>query len=272
MSGAADGATPSGTAWQPFTFGGVAAFARVRLGRLLLIELLVAVLVSGSIVCFLQHAYSPVIIQAIQEMPETAKIADGRLTGIDTALVAETKFLAIAITPVVSGQIGQSADVQVQFRSSDFRFGSVFRPDWGWEFDYGQAAALDLSRSNLEPWWGAWHPILLVAVGLAIFVLLFIIWALLAVIYIVPAKFIAWCGDRELSWSGAWRLSSAALLPGAFLMGIATFLYGWRAVDLVGLIFFFVAHLIMDWVYLAGGAWACPRLYPNVLKQNPFIS
>jgi hypothetical protein len=272
MSGAADGAAPSRAAWQPFTFGGLAAFARARLVRLLLVELLAAILASGSVVCFLHRAYSPVIIQAIQEMPETAKLTDGRLSGVGTTLIAETKFLAIAVSPETSDQIGQSADVQIQFRPSDFRIGSVFRPDWGWEFNYGPGARLDLSRSKLEPWWGAWHPVLLAAAGLAIMAALFGIWAVLALIYTVPAKFIAWFGDRQLSWGGAWRLGSAALLPGALLMGAATFLYGWQAVDLIGLAFFFVAHMLMGWVYLAGGAWACPRLHPDIIKQNPFVS
>jgi hypothetical protein len=272
MSDAADGAAPSRPAWQPFTFGGVAAFGQARLGRLLLAELLVAILISGSAVCFLRGAWAPVILQAIQKMPETAKITGGRLTGMDATLIAETKFLAIAVTPKPSGQIGQSADVQIQFRPSDFRVGSVFRPDWGWEFDYGPNIALDLGRSNLEPWWGAWHPVLLAGAGVAILAQLFGIWAVLAVFYTVPAKFIAWFADRELSWGGAWRLSSAALFPGALLMGAAIFLYDWQAVDLIGLAFIFVAHMLMGWVYVAGGAWACPRLLPNDLKQNPFVS
>ena len=269
MSEAAEGATPSRAAWQPFTFGGVAAFARARLGRLLLAELTAALLVSGCVVHFLHRAWSPAILQAIQQMPESAKIADGRLTGIDETLVSETKFFAIAVTPGSSGQIGQSADVQIQFRPSDFRVGSVFRPDWGWEFDY-EPGVLNLSRSTLEPWWGAWHPILLTVAGLAVLTLLFCIWAVLALIYTVPAKFVAWFADRQLTWVGAWRLSSAAMLPGAFLVGAAILLYGWQAMDLIGLASFFLAHMLMGWVYVAGGAWACPRLFHDVLKQNPF--
>jgi hypothetical protein len=272
MSEPADGATPSWVAWQPFTFGGIAAFARAGLGRLLLVELLCAILVSGSMVWFLRSAYSPVILDAIQKMPDTAKIADGHLGGFSATLIAQTKFLAIAVTPEAFGQIGQSADIQIQFRQTDFRVGSVFRPDLGWEFNYGPGAALNLSRSNLEPWWGAWHPVLLAAAGVAMLVLLFGIWAVLASICTVPAKIIAWMGDRELLWGGAWRLCSAALLPGALLMGAAIFLYGWQALDLIGVASLFVAHMLMGWVYLAGGAWACPRLYQNVVKQNPFLT
>jgi hypothetical protein len=250
----------------------LAAFAGAGLGPLLLAEFVAALLFSGSVVFFLHRAYSPVIVQAIQKMPESAKIAAGRIAGIDTTLIAETKFLAIAVTPERSDQIGQSADVQIQFRPADFRIGTVFGPDWGWQFEYGRGAALDLSRSNLEPWWGAWHPILLAGAGLAVVALLFGIWAIMALIYTVPAKFIGWFGDRQLSWGGAWRLSSAAQLPGTLLMGVATFLYGWQAIDLAGLAFFFVAQMFISWIYVAGGAWACPPLYPNILKQNPFIS
>jgi hypothetical protein len=270
MSLPADGATPSRAAWQPFTFGGLAAFARAGLGRLLLVELVVALLVSGSAVWFLRRACAPVVLQVIQELPETARITNGRLAGIDDTLIAQTKFLAIAVTPDTSGQIGQSADFQVQFRPTDFRIGSVFQPDWGWEFDYAPGATLNLGRSNLEPWWGAWHPILLAGAGLAVLVLLFGIWALLASIYTLPAKFFAWFMDRQLSWGGAWRMSAASLLPGAVLMGAALFLYSCQAVDLIGLAVVFAAHLLLGWVCLGGGAWACPRLHPDILKQNPF--
>jgi hypothetical protein len=272
MSLAAGGAAPTRAAWQPFTFGGLAAFARAGVGRLLLVELMFAVLVSGSAVWFLRRAWSPVILQAIQKMPETARIADGRLAGIDATIIAETKFFAIAVTPDTSEQIGQSADVQIQFRPTDVRVGSVFRPDWGWEFAYGPGGALELSRSNLEPWWGAWHPIFLAAAGLAILASLCGIWALLALFYTVPAKAMACLADRDLSWSGAWRMGCASLLPGAGLLAAAVFLYGWQAVDLAGLAFLFAAHAPMGWVYLAGGVWACPRLDLNPPKQNPFIA
>jgi hypothetical protein len=199
-------------------------------------------------------------------------MADGRLAGVDATIIAETKFLALAVSPETSDQIGQSADIQIQFRPADFRIGSVFRPDWGWELDYGPDVTLKLSRSYLEPWWGAWHPILLTVAGVSVLVLLFVLWAVLALIYTVPAKFIAWFADRQLSWGGAWRMASAALLPGAFLMGAAIFLYGWQAVDLIGLAILFVAHLLTGWVYLIGGVWACPRLHLDVLKHNPFIA
>jgi hypothetical protein len=272
MSEAAEAAPSPGSAWQPFTFGGLAAFSRARLTRLLVVELIAAVVVGLSAVWFLHASYGPVILQAIQEMPDTARIDRGRLTGVGTDIIAESKFLAIAITPEANSQIGQSADLQVQFRHTNFRVCAVLRPNWGMEFDYVPGVSIDLGRSRLEPWWGAWHPVIYVTAGLLVILLLFGIWALLAVIYTLPAKFIAWFTDRDLSWGGAWRMCCAAHISGALVMIMATFLYNWRAIDLVGLLFFFVAHLVVDWVYVIGGAWACPK--GNVLKpnQNPFTA
>jgi len=271
MSEAADGATPSPAAWQPFTFGGVAAFAQNGAGRLLLMELAVALVAAISTVAFLQHACAPVVLQAIQEMPESAKIDHGHLVGIATTVIAENKLLAIAITPETSGDIGQSADVQVQLRLSNFRVGSVFLPDWGLEFDYGPDWMLDLSRSNLEPWWGAWRPVLLTAAGVSVMAALFVIWALLALIYTLPLLGFAWFADRAVGWAGAWRLASAALMPGALLMSLGICLYAAEAIDLIGLFSFFVAHFIIGWVYAGGGALACPRLGSDPIRHNPFV-
>ena len=81
-----------------------------------------------------------------------------------------------------------------------------------------------------------------------------------------------WFADRNLSWVGAWRLASAALMPGALLMAAAVFSYAWHTIDLLGLSFFFTAHLIIGWVYLVGGVCAAPRLFPRNTKQNPFAS
>jgi hypothetical protein len=101
---------------------------------------------------------------------------------------------------------------------------------------------------------------------------MFGIWAMVALICTLPAKLLALFMDRDLSWRGAWRLGSVALLPGACLVAASTFLYGWQIVDLVGLAFLWVAHLVVSCAYLFGGVWACPRLSSRPLKQNPFIS
>jgi hypothetical protein len=272
MSAAAEGADGPTAAWQPLTFGGVAAFADARLGRLLAAELVAAIMVAASVVWFLHRAYCPVILRAIQEMPETARVADGALQGVPGTLIAESRFLAIAATPQPGREIGQDADLQIQLRQNDLCAGSVFWPDWGLDFSYGRGTALNLARSNLEPWWSAWQPVLLTATGAAAVLFLLLVWAVLAAIYMAPAKFIAWFADRYLPWGGAWRLASAALLPGAMVVTGAVILYGWSVIDLVGLSFFGAVQVVIGWVYLVGGSCKVTRLFPAHSNRNPFTA
>jgi hypothetical protein len=271
MSNAADGSNPSAVAWQPLTFGGVAAFATAKLGRVLLAGFLAAVIFAACFVWFLQRDYSPIILRAIQQMPESARVADGRLRGVPDNLITESKLLAIAVTPGSSAEIGQDADIQIQLRKTDFCVNSIFQPNRGLLFDYDRGDSLKLSRSTLEPWWGAWHPVMLAGAAVGAMVFLFAIWVLLATVYMLPGKFITWFADRNLSWLGAWKLSFAAMTPAALVMTFGFFLYGWHAIDLVQLSFFWVAHLVMGWVYVIGATLKMPRLLPrSVPKQNPF--
>jgi hypothetical protein len=272
MSAAAGGVEAPPTAWQPFTFGGVAAFAGAGLTRLLAAELAAALLVAASAVWLLHRAYCPVILQAIQKMPETARVAGGALQGVPETLIAESQFLAIAVTPKAGGEIGQDADLQIELRQKDVCAGSIFWPDWGLDFEYGRGASINLARSNLEPWWSAWQPVLLAGMAAAGVLSLLLVWTVLAALYVAPAKFIALFADRFLSWGGAWRLASAALLPGAAVMAVAMMLYGWSLIDLVGLSFFMAVHIVLGWVYLVGGSCKATRLFPNESKRNPFAA
>jgi hypothetical protein len=272
MSDAAEGAEAPPAAWQPFTFGGVAAFAGARLARLMAAELAAAILVAASAVGLLHSAYCPVILQAVQKMPETARVANGMLLGVPDTLIAESHFLAIATTPQAGGDIGQDADLQIRLRQNDVCAASVFWPDWGWELEYGRGTSISLARSNLEPWWSAWQPVLLAGAAGATVLYLFLVWAVLAAIYMAPAKFLAWFTDRFLTWGGAWRLASAALLPGAMVMAVAMLLYGWNVIDLVGLSFCFAVHMVIGWVYLVGGSCKVTRLFPDESKRNPFTT
>ncbi len=272
MSAAAEGADGPPAAWQPLTFGGVAAFGGARLGRLLAAELVAAIVLAASVVWFLHRAYCPVILRAIQEMPETARVANGTLQGVPDTLVAESRFLAIAATPQAGREIGQDADLQIQLRQNDLCAGSIFWPEWGLDFSYGRGTALNLARSNLEPRWDAWQPVLQIGTGAAVVVFLLLFWAVLAAIYMAPAKFIAWFADRYLSWVGAWRLASAALLPGALVVAGAVILYGWSVIDLVGLSFFGAVHMIIGWIYLVGGSCKVTRLFAADSNRNPFTA
>jgi hypothetical protein len=272
MTKAADGSSPPAAAWQPLTFGGVAAFASARLGRLLLIGFIAAAVFGAAFVWFLQRDYCPVVLEAIQKMPDNARVSGGKLQGVTNSLISESKLLAIAVTPETATDIGQGADVQFQLRQTDFCVVSIFRPDWGLDFDFDRGSSLNLSRAALEPWWGAWQPVLLAGAGLAAAIALLASWVVLAALYMAPAKFAAWFADRNLSWMGAGRLCFAAMTPGALVMTFAVFLYGLQAVDLVHLSVFWAVHLVIGWVYVGGGVWSLPRLFPRVTEKNPFAA
>src|SRR5262249_34942862 len=104
-------------AWQPFTFGGVAAFAGGTWRRLLAVQFLFALLAAAAVVWFLQVAWFPTIRQAIEQLPAAGEIHGGRLDwGGDTTprILAEGHFLALALDLDHSGAIRSPAHVQVE--------------------------------------------------------------------------------------------------------------------------------------------------------------
>jgi hypothetical protein len=54
-------------------------------------------------------------------------------------------------------------------------------------------------------------------------------------------------------------------------MTLAIFLYGLQTIDLLKLSVFWAAHLVTGWIYIAGGIWSTPRLFPRITAKNPFV-
>jgi hypothetical protein len=263
--------TPSPpAAWQPLTPLGVARFAQAGLGRVLLVELIMAVIVSIAMVWLLRRAWAPAIAQAAHSMPNGAKIQNGRLSGVPDPIVSQTKFLAIAAAPSEQSELGQSADFQVQLRPANFRVNSVFEPNWGLEFDYDHWN-YDLSPASLEPLWGAWRPVVLALCGIAIGLSFGSLWTFLAFLYAGPARLAAWFADRQLTLSGAWKISAMSQMSGGALTALALGLYGLQAVDLIGLGCFLAGQFVLDWIFLAAAIHALPSALAPPPK-NPFFN
>jgi hypothetical protein len=260
-------------AWQPLTFGGVAAFAQTQWLRLFLVQLVVAILAAGSVVWFLGRCYSPVVAQFIQKLPAGACLTNGQLSGLSGVQIYETKFLSLAMTDDDQAVIDQSADVQVALRKDHIEVATLLSSALGrLEFNYNTNSTMDLSQAHLEPLWGAWQPVVLAAAGLGVVAGLLIIWAVLAVIYAPAAKLVAWFGNRQLTWGGAWRLTSASLLPGAILLTLGILLYGRQTVDLIGLGYFETVHFLVGWVYALSAPLFAPRVSLRQTERNPFTS
>ena len=256
-------------AWQPLTSRGVAAFARASVGRLLLVQLIVALLAAGTVVWFLQECWFPTIGEAIRALPAQGELRSGGLewTGPSPTSLAEGRFLAFAVDLDHTGEVRSPAQVQVEFGRADFKVYSLFGRGRG---AYPRDAVLAFNRTVLWPWWGAWSPAILAIVAGSVVAGLMAVWACLATIYCLPVWLIGFFADRDCSFGGCWRLAGAALMPGALLMCAALCMYGWGALDLVRLAVIAGAHVMLGWVYLFTSPLFLPRRPAPVLEGNPF--
>lgn len=256
-------------AWQPLTMRGVAAFAGASLRRLLLVQLVIALVAAGCVVWFLHHAWFPTIGEAIRHLPPQGELRAGRLDwqGPTPAILAEGRFLALVVDLDHSGDARSPAQVQVEFGRTNCKVFSLFGCVQG---AYPPGWAVALNRAELGPWWGAWAPAVLAIVAVLVVGGLMLSWASLATVYFLPAWLVGFFANRTLSLGGSWRLAGAALMPGALLLSAAIVLYGWGAFDLVLLTTAAAAHWVTGWVYLFVSPLLLPRSTTATAKENPF--
>ena len=257
-------------AWQPLTFGGVAAFARASVGRLLLVQTIFALMTAVVVAWFLSHAWFPTIHQAIQQLPAESQIRSGTLHWPTDSplLLAESPFLAIAVDLNHQGHARSPAHVQIELGQHSLRIFSLF----GYlEVLYPQSRNVPFNRTELVPWWGAWVPPILGIAAAAVIGGSLVGWAFFATLYMWPAWVIGFFSDRDLKLSASWRLAGASLMPGAILLSAAILFYGLGAVDLVQLVAASLVHLIVGWIYLFGGVLATPQhAAAETSVKNPF--
>ena len=260
----------SPTAWEPLTPRGVAAFARARLGRLLVVQFIVAVLTAIAVDCFLDMGCFPTISAAIKQLPDQGEIRASRLNwhGESPQLLAEGGFIAFDVDPEHAGQIHSPTQVQIEFGRETVRVFSLL----GYrEWNYPPGWIVAFNRTDLEPLWDAWKPdILAIATG-AVIAGLMLSWAVLATVYFFPAWLICFFADRDLNFPQSWRLAGAALMPGALLLTAAIAFYGMGALDLIQMSFALGAHLVLGWIYLFISPLFLQRASPSE-KRNPFSS
>jgi hypothetical protein len=251
-------------AWQPLTFGGVAAFAAAPRGRLWVVAALVATLVTGAVLRVALTVWSPTLSTAIARLPAEGAIDNGRLVwpGAQAASLADNTFISLSVTPSGVPSIAQTADLQFDFRSASLTVTSLLGSV---EIPYPQGYVLALSRSELEPLWGAWRPHVLAGIVLATFVGLLLLWAVLGILLAVPLRAYAFFVDRRASFSGCAKLAVAALLPGALIMGLAILAYSLGHLRVGELLIFNGVHLLVDTAYLL----VSPLCLPSARAASP---
>jgi len=220
-------------AWQPLTMRGVAAFAGASMGRLLLVQFIVALLAAGSVVWCLHRAWFPTIGEAIRQLPPQGELRSGRLDwqGRTPSRLAEGDFWH-------SSSIWTTAGKRVRRRRCRWSLAGPtarsflcsatckarIRPAGLWlstgpTSDPGGAPGRRLFWQSWPGWWSGFDAEL------------------------------GGFGDGVLSPSvagrvlrepgpepaGSWRLAGAALMPGALFLCAAILLYGLGALDLVRL-------------------------------------
>lgn len=250
--------TPPLPVWQPLTFGGVAAFARARWTRLLLVQAVVAAVVAVAVLLVLGRGWFPVVTDAVRALTDFGSVRGGRLAWpkSEAVVLAENRWLGLALDLEETGEAGQVADLQVEFTRERIKLVSLLGYT---SVPYPPGVEIALSRQVLDPWWNAWRPAFLFAGGLGTMAWLFVSWSLLATLYAVPVRVLAWLAGRVASPGKCWRLAAAALLPGALWMGGAILLYAAEQLSLAGLGLAFGVHFVIGWVYVVGAPFCLPR-------------
>jgi hypothetical protein len=256
-------------AWQPFTPRGVAAFAHASITRLVLVQLAVAGCVAMTCVWFIVSHWFPIISEAIRELPNTGMIRRGVVTNslsFPTRL-AENRALAVVIDLSNERELGRVSDLEVVIKRTQI---AVCGMTGCASVPYPRDYIISLNREELEPWWGAWRSPLAALVAIAVIIKLLLGWWFLGMLTTPLVKFIAFYCDRRVTLPGSFRVSGAALLPGAMIMAAGVILYGLGAVDLLQFGLIYLLHLFCGIVFVVTAPFFLPRLGEKL--TNPFAS
>jgi len=250
--------TPPMPAWQPLTFGGVVALTRASWTRLLLVQSAVAVAVAVAVLMVLGRGWFPAVTDAVHALTDFGSVRGGRLAWprAEAVVLAQNRFLGLAIDLEENGEAGQIADLQIEFTRERIKLVSLL----GYaSLPYPVEMEIELNRQVLDPWWNAWRPAFFFAGGLGAVACLFVSWGLLATLYAVPVRILAGLAGRAASTGKCWRVAAAAQLPGALWLGGAILLYAAERLSLAGLGLAFGLHFVIGWVYLIGAPFCLPR-------------
>ena len=238
------------------TFGGVARFAVASLWRLLMVELVFALMVAATVVWFVQQAWVPVIDKSIRQMPPTGEIRAARLAWPNGAVLQqEGPFMRIDVRPGGFTNVVESADLVLAFDASRLQVGSSLGLGL-LTLPYPTGWILSFNKTELEPWWGARSHMVLAGLGLLVVLTLLFAWSALGLLYTFPAKVFS---VNRVDWAGAWKIAVAAQLPGALVMSIGIVFYGLKQLDLVALLVVWGVHLMLPWVYLMFSPILAPK-------------
>jgi hypothetical protein len=246
---------------QPFTFAGVARYASARVGRLLGVALLFSLLPAAVLSRIAGHCWWPVITEAVDQLPESARIEGGvlQVREKETRLLAANQFLSLQLVPGDMPEESAGVDLSVQLGKEALVTGSLFGESI---FPYPVALTVTLDRKEVWPVWGAWKGPLLAGVLTAAILFLFASWFTMALIYAPLALGIGRMAGREVNFARAWKLSVAAQWPASLLMTFALALYSTGEIGLLFVIIMFGAHFIPSILNVLTAPFCLPKATP----------
>jgi hypothetical protein len=126
------------------------------------------------------------------------------------------------------------------------------------------------TRLELEAQWGAWQPFLLGITGITVAFAVLFSWWILATVYFLLARLLAFFQDRKVTLGGSWRLCGAALLAGTVFLLLGFVGYGLGVVTLIPVLLMAALHVVIPWALIIFAVLALPRSVPK--PANPFAT
>jgi hypothetical protein len=259
---------------QPFTFTGVARYASAGIGRLLLTALIFALPGAAVIARVAAHCWWPVITEAVESLPENARIHDGALQAEeqDARLLAANQFLSLQLTASEKWQESSPVDFAVQLGKYELMVSSLFGDT---ALSYPGNSVIILNRATVWPIWGAWKVPLLAGLFIGGLVSLIISWFALGVVYAPVVLLIGGIARRQLSFARAWKVAVAAQWSASLLMIFALALYSTGEIGVLFVLIMLVAHFIPPILNLLIAPFFLPKAAHEKRgkeKDNPFVT
>ncbi|MCF7669152.1 MAG: hypothetical protein K9N48_05185 [Verrucomicrobia bacterium] len=262
----------STSAWQPLTFGGVAAFGRSSFARLLTFEAVAGCIAAVIILWSADKALLPAFEEAITKIPAEGAVRNGRLNwhvNVPEKL-GTGKFAAILYLEDAQVNTGHVADFQMEILRDGIRLRSLPGTMY---LSYPNGWIIEFNRTFLEPWWGAWSPVVYLGIFFISLLLLMAAWTLLGFIYAFPLRFLIFFYDRNIDFAGTCKLATAAQFPGAIVMCTGIVLYTLQHINIFGLLIFTATHFCLPWIYMIVSPLFLQRVSASIgLNTNPFAS
>jgi hypothetical protein len=247
----------------------VAAFAHARLGRLVLVQFIVALIVGSGVAWLLHSCFFPIVTSAIEQLPAKSEIRARTLEwdGNSPQSLGNGRFVSIAVDLDHSGQMRSLAHFQFEFGRTNLLAHSLL----GYSaIDYPKGWVIAFNRPELAPRWGAWRPVFLAAAVFGTVIYLMLSWWFLVALYFGPIWLLGFFANRDLTPKGSLKLCGAALLPGALSMLGVIFFYGLGVLDLVHIGFALALHILIGWVYLAISTFYVRLIDEANVPKDPF--